>query len=165
MIQNKKTLRKTDLAFGAVLFVLALFFLGKSLQMNREAMDVFGSVLYTAPGFLPAIVSIILMILGLTLMISAWREGARLSIGDFRAAWGAMKSNTAIRIYGIVAMFGVYIFLLIGLLPFAVATFLYLFGFMLLFKAGHWLKLLFISALSSLAIVYVFQELVNIPLP
>ena len=167
MIQNKKTLRKADFITGLLLILGGGFFLYESLKMPWKGLS--GTFeegeFFTAPGFLPVVVTSILIILGACLTISALREGGRLTRDDFKKVIAAFKTVESKRLVVMALIIVFYVFGLISRVHFTLATFLYLAIFMFLFKAGSWYKVLLIAGLTAVVISYVFGNLMQIPLP
>lgn len=169
MIEDKKVLRKTDIVFGIILISVSLFFLCQSIKMPRTS-DILRAqnnreALLTSPGLFPIAVSSMLIVLGILLIISALREGAKLTKEDFTKfkAWFSQVESKNIMI--IFAILIVYTFGFLGRLPYVVSTFIYLSVFMYIFKATNWKMILLISALSTAIIAYLFGTIVMIPLP
>ena len=166
MIKNKQTLRKLDLVFSVVLFAFSLFFFVNALKMPRENLGSFGgNSVATAPGILPAIISGILMLLAVLLFVSAYKENARITREDLLKALAAVKSRQSLRIALVVLIVIVYAFLLLGNIPYSLATAVYLFVFMLVFKADKIWKLALISVITALCIWAFFGQVAMIPLP
>lgn len=160
MLLKEKKLRKADIVISLILISGSLFFFFKSLTMQVR-----NEPIYTSPGFLPALICIIIFGLSLHLLISAWKDGARINKEDIRAVISLFREEQTLRIIYMIIIFLVYIFILIRFFPFSIATFLYLLMFMYWFKAGSLLKILVISSISAYSISFIFGELVKIPLP
>jgi len=130
--------------------------------VRERNIDVFA---FTDPALLPTVVCGILIILGLLLILGALKEGARLNKVDFWAVVAWCRSEQTRRMWIIMGVFVIYIFVMLGRLPYVVSTFLFLAGFMFYFKAAKWWKILIISATTSAAIALGFGEFMLIPLP
>ena len=64
-----------------------------------------------------------------------------------------------------VVLMAVYTFILIEILPFWIATFLFMFLLMYFLDAGSLVKILLVSAASVALIVLLFQVCFRVPLP
>jgi len=167
MFERKETLRKADIIFGILIIATASLFLYLSLTMPIEGLKVKNKaeLAYTAPGLVPAVVCVILIVLGIFLIIGALREGARVRKTDFWAVIRWCRSMESRHMWVIIGLFIVYIFVMLGRLPYIVSTFLFLIGFMFYFKATKWWKILIISAVTTAAVALSFGEFMMIPLP
>ncbi|MCL2374172.1 MAG: tripartite tricarboxylate transporter TctB family protein [Treponema sp.] len=167
MFDKKENLRKSDIVFGVILVAASSFFLYRSRTMPTDVIrerniNVFA---FTDPALLPTVVCSILIVLGLLLILGALKEGARVNKADFFAIIAWCRSKQTQRMWVIIGILVVYIFILIGRLPYVAATFLFLVGLMFYFKASKWWKILVISALTTAAIALGFGEFMMIPLP
>lgn len=167
MIQDKKTLRKTDIAFGAFLIILSIFtfVLAYRMPVKTTGLIFSGQDFATAPGLLPMVISAILLLLGVILLVSAVREGARISRDDIRKVIARMKSPESGRMALICLIIIVYSFGLLKRIHFLAATFIYLAVFMFLFKAAHPAKIFILSVVTAGLIWFFFGKLAMIPLP
>ena len=167
MFEKKENLRKSDIVFGIILIVAASYFLYLSLTMPTEGLrERFAAQFaYTNPAILPIIVCSILIILGIFLIIGALREGARIKKADFSAIISWCRSKESLRMWFIIGLFIIYVFVMIGRLPYVVSTFLFLIGFMFFFKASKPWKILLISAIATAAVALSFGEFMRLPLP
>ncbi len=163
MINNKRILRKLDIVFGAVLVVLGIVFALQSYKMPWNGIS--GGGVMAAPGLLPLIVSLIIAVCGIILIVSAWKEGARISREDIKDVFRTLGSRQAIRIYIMLLIIGAYIFGLVGRIHFALATFIFLAAFFLYVRAGKWWSCLILAAVVAAVISYAFGTLLSIPLP
>jgi hypothetical protein len=120
---------------------------------------------YIAPGFLPTIVAVILMIMGLFLLINGLKSGGKISKKDIINIIQVIKSENFVKSVIMVALIIIYTFILIGRLPFFWATFIFLTISMLFLRATSWWRIILISAVASLVITYSFGTLARIPLP
>ncbi len=158
-------MRKTDLVFGTFLFIVSAYFFYESLLMHQDILPSTSKGAYTSPGVLPGVVSVIIMVLSLSLVISAWRSGARVKKIDLLNTIRVLKEKQSLRIILISFIFVIYIFGLIGNIPFYWATFIYIFVFMFLFQAGRFISMVLTAGVTSYLITYIFGTLINIPLP
>jgi len=163
---KKESLRKADVIFSIILICLSIYILIESLRMPVTGLK--GTVeqeFYIAPGFLPAIIAVILMIMGLFILINGLRSGGKISKKDIINIIQVIKSENFVKSVIMVALIIIYTFILIGRLPFFWATFIFLTISMLFLRATSWWRIILISAVASLIITYSFGTLARIPLP
>ena len=167
MIQDKKTLRKCDIVFGVFLVILsaAFFLLAFYMPVLAIGRTSAGPELSTAPGLMPMVISAALFLMGIILVVSALREGSRLSREDFKKAVAKIKAPESRRMVLMSLIIIVYAFGLLRRVHFLAATFIYLFVFMFLFKAAHPVKIVLISAVTAALIWFFFGQVALIPLP
>ncbi len=175
-------MRKKDFWSGLVLVLSALAFLAESLRLpwRDTGYDWFGS-----PGFVPAILACFLSLCGIRLMLRSRAEGAfydRLaampnpcacdapegtaeSAGEREPAVPAWMRYEPLRGALTVALCGAYVFLLMGRLPYIPATFLFLAGFILIFRGAGPVRAGVIGAAASVSIWFVFYKIFAVFLP
>jgi hypothetical protein len=120
---------------------------------------------YTAPGVVPAVVAALIVLLGSRLAIFAWRDGGRPERADLRRVAEHLKRPEAVRGASVAALLALYVFGVVGRVPFVAATFAFLVAFMLLFRAGAWWKVLLVAGSVTAAIAVLFERVARIPLP
>ncbi|MDP1533351.1 MAG: tripartite tricarboxylate transporter TctB family protein [Rubrivivax sp.] len=141
------------IALGALILVA-------SWRMDRfEAM---GGSLYTAPGLVPGLLGIALMLLGGLLAWRGWRARGRSAPGP-----GPLLNG---RIAGMLVLSLVYAAGLIGRVPFAPATALFVTLFTAIYAgsvspARRWGVALLAGALTTLLVVGVFERIFLVRLP
>lgn len=167
MIQDKKTLRKADMAFGTFLILLSVLSFIEAYRMPiKTTGTIFGGKnIATAPGLLPMVISMVLLILGMILVVSAIREGARITVRDLKKVVDAFKRPQSKRMELICLIIILYSFGLLKRIHFLAATFIYLFVFFLLFKAASPIKSFIISVVTAGLIWFFFGKIAMIPLP
>ena len=175
-------MRKKDFWSGLVLVLSALAFLAGSLRLpwRDTGYDWFGS-----PGFVPAILACFLSLCGIRLMLRSYAGGAFYdslaassnpcvcdtledaaeSAGEREPAIPAWMRSEALRGALTVALCGAYVFLLMGRLPYIPATFLFLAGFILIFRGAGPLRAGVIGAAASVSIWFVFYKIFAVFLP
>ena len=170
---SARTMVKADFVTGLIFFTLGVAVVVESLRMPRfEELDVNP---YTAPGMVPGILGAIILMLGAVLFVRAARAGGwRLAertpdAQPFLADPGARRLRLAI------ALCLLYAAGLVGRLPFWLATFLFVAGFVALFewplaadRSDRLRRVLFavvLGALISAATSIVFQEIFLVRLP
>ena len=122
---------------------------------------------YISPGFMPVIIAAALFLLAITLMRQSLNESSiKECLGRLREAIPrGLKSlrfrNTVIGL----AIFAVYIYVLIRLLPFWLASLILLFACFMYLKAAGIDKSAIISILSVAGIVLLFQIIFRVPMP
>lgn len=129
-----------------------------------------GSSIWTAPGMVPGMLGVALTILALILFsrtVSARRAGAVDETSGEPGAWR--------RVATVLGLCLLYAGVLVGRLPFWLATFLFAFAFIVIFELSevearmrwgrHVVIALIIAALTSGVISYIFQKILFVRLP
>lgn len=161
MSQSNKT-TTSDLIMGVILLAFGTYVIVEALGMKvyRTFLD--------APGFFPLILGIIFIVFGLMVFIAALAgggvEAARKTFRKDSLA-ALFLSSEAKRVVILTLIMVAYIFVLIGRVHFAIATFIYLVVTFFYLKSTTLVKNLLISAISALLISAVFQYVFKIPLP
>jgi putative tricarboxylic transport membrane protein len=152
---------RSDLRGGMGWVVFGVVILAASGSMDRfESM---GATLYTAPGFVPAMFGLALMLLGALL---AWR-GWRARRVDESAAGEALLNR---RVGVTLALTLLYAAVLVGRIPFWLATALFVATFTGIYADAlpPWRRALTAATagvLTTLAVVLVFERLFLVRLP
>jgi hypothetical protein len=159
-------LANMDLAGGVAVFCFGLFVFLSGVHMCFFAVTG-AKVWYYSPGFFPCFIGAVLMLASLILVLGKRRAGARLGKGAFTSADPPAARRGAWRLLLSVGLFALYVFVLIGTLPFVLATFLYLAVTMILFRRDGYpvWKLLLISAAAAGAVYLFFGVVASVPLP
>lgn len=157
---ERRRMNRADLVTGCVLAVLGLVIVYLSWTMPR--LEVRGVHPATVPGLVPGLLGFTLAICGAALSIKAWREG-RQEKGwrDLLTAFSTAEAGRFVVAAGI-ALF--YSLVLVGLLPFWLATAAFVFTFIFAFET--WLssapKPLLRSALWALVQAVIVGVLVTL---
>ncbi|WP_274423342.1 tripartite tricarboxylate transporter TctB family protein [Chelativorans sp. YIM 93263] len=131
---ERRRMNRADLATGCVLTILGLAIVYFSWSMPR--LEVRGIHPATVPGLVPGLLGLALAICGAVLGIKAWREG-RQEEGwrDFLHIFYTAEIGRVLVAAGLAL---VYSLVLVGLMPFWLATTVFLFFFILAFET--WLS-------------------------
>lgn len=161
---NKNTLRKLDVIFGFFLASVSVFFIIVSIKMPWDGIS--GGGIYAAPGLMPLIVAISIFFMSLSVAISAIKECGGIKREDVSHAIKSLKTIYTKRIFTMALIIVIYAFVLIGRIPFGIATFIYLCTFMILFrKDGKRWVCVVVSIVCAFLITFFFGNVINIPLP
>jgi len=120
---------------------------------------------FVAPGFLPLILSVGLIVMSLIILSIALRESDKIRFPGWGKVLSLFKSKDKLIMVAEIGLLLLYAFVLIGNIHFTLATFIYLFLAMSMVRAASWYKILIISGVVSIAITYVFGNLLKVPLP
>lgn len=156
-----------DFLTAVILMGVSIFAAVSGLLYWQKQKGIF----YESAGFMPVLIAVGLFLMALRLLLESLRHD---SVPSFVRRLGASLKQTA-RSRGVhkaivgLAIFGVYVFGLLGRLPFWLASFLAL-GAVLVFVRwdGKWqtaLKMLLIAALCVAGIVGLFQYAFEVPMP
>lgn len=162
MSDGGKTAR-SDLWGGAGWSVFGLLILGESLRMERYAA--MGAELYTMPGFVPGLLGGVVLLLGIALMLRGWwRRSEEAGQGDAPAP---LLNRRILLMLGFSITYAV---LLIGHVPFWLATALFVSAFVASFTPtqawGRRLAVALLAGVLTSAIVsLVFQQVFLVRLP
>lgn len=163
------TAARSDLRGGAGWVGFGLLILIGSWRMERfESM---GAQLYAMPGFVPGLLGGTLVLLGLVLMLRGWTRrrheaqiAAQIAPHDAAPLINRRIAATLVLTLG-------YAVLLIGRLPFWLATALFVAGFVALFappeqpRARRAVVALLAGAITSAVVTWVFQFVFLVRLP
>lgn len=164
---------KADFITGLILILLSLYVMVEAWQMPRlEHLKVHP---LSVPGLVPAFLASVLFIFGTVLVIrSILRGGHRMTFSGKSLL--QIFSNPGNKRLLLTAMLSIiYAVLMIGRLPFGLATGLFIFVFILLFewepdrnvtkRGRNILSAFLIAILSSIVITLVFERLFLVSLP
>lgn len=190
---EKKTLRRTDLAFSVLLMLISIYVFFQSISLffnpfGRDFARVSGDSIkdnivnwYTSPALLPFILAIVLFICAFFLFRNARKEGASFDFLKWRKIAALVKSRETHVCLIVVATLCLYIFALMPLcrqylnffptfqsFPFMIATFVYLAITMIIFNEKSLKKVLISLLVAAVAAAFIavgFGVLAMIPLP
>ena len=162
---------KADFVTGLVLIALGIATVVESLRMPRfEDLNIEP---YTVPGLVPGALGAVVLLLGAVLFLRAARAGGwRLGAGGAtRRTWSADPGSRRLALS--VALCLGYAGLLVGRVPFWLATFGFVLAFVILFEwplataPGERVRRLLIALVYALAVAVtlVFQEVFLVRLP
>jgi hypothetical protein len=146
-----------DLVQGVVWALGGGVIVHASWTMDR--LERHGAALYTAPGLVPGLLGLVLLVLGVVLAARAWRRNPPNS-GAAQMRWG----NTPLVL---VLCFG-YAVGLVGRVPFWLATFVFVSAFVALFEYPSRRRMALApvyGAATSLAVTYLFEAVFLVRLP
>lgn len=156
-----------DFLTSIILFIISVSAIVISIGYWKRS----GEVFYASPGFMPVIIASCLVLMSVILFTQSLR-GSSVSERCAQLAMAipaGLRSHKVWRAAGGLAVFAVYIFLLLGRLPFWLASFLVLAATLLYLNGKKELrtilKLLLIAAGSIAAIVLLFQVAFSVPMP
>jgi hypothetical protein len=165
---NKSTLRRADLVTGILLLVVAIVGFYMSWQYMQDSLSR-DTAWYKSAGLFPMIITFFLGVCSLLLLQIAKKDGAKfdfLTNEKLRVLMATKSFQIAIVIIGWLAA---YIFILIPLLHYMLATFIFLTLFMLYFEEERNPKkimiILIICICATAALTFGFGQLAQVPLP
>jgi len=166
-MDDKKELRRNDLIASLVLLATSIFVVVDSTRMTFfvKIPGVEKEGWFVAPGFLPLILGLGLIVMSLIMISIALKEGGKLAFPGWEKFRNYFKSKDELIMAAEIGLLFLYTFVLIGNIHFAVASFIYLVLAMVIVRAISWYKILTISGVVSIAVAYLFGNLFKIPLP
>lgn len=166
-MEDKRDLRRNDLIASLVVLVTSIFVLGDSIRMiffvKVPAIEEAGW--FVAPGFFPLILAVGLILMSLIMLSISLREGGKGAFPGWEKVRSSFRSKDELIMVAEIALLFFYVFVLIGNIHFAIASFIYLVLAMWIVRATSWYKILIISGVVSIAVAYLFGNLFKIPLP
>lgn len=154
---------RVDLASAAAWIAVGAAIVTGSWTMDR--LERYGATFYSAPGLVPGLLGLVLLVLGVLLALRAVREGAlrRGAPGlsaEMREGWGGTSA--------VLALCLAYAVGLIGRVPFWLATFLFVTVFIAAFEYPERRRMALApvyGAATSLVVTYLFQSVFLVRLP
>lgn len=146
-----------DFVAGLVIFAISLYTLIASIRMPYYG----DAGAFSSPGLTPGLISLFMLVLSAVLMLRSRRF--RL---PFTLAAPSVEARRVLTVFGLVFLY----VLVMPWIGYALATFLMLFTFQVIFVARRDLKFLLIwagglSLVLTAALYYVFGQIFLIPLP
>jgi hypothetical protein len=164
--EQKLSIRDIDIILGIVFFIVFGWTAWQSILMSKERIEKEMATLYTAPGLMPFIISILILICTAYVLIYSFKHGGRIRTTEYplilKNCVSQKKGRSTLWVFFLVF---VYVFFLIGNLPFIPATLIYVLFSLFLFKAGKPFILLIIGTLFSVGVVYFFAQIVGTAFP
>lgn len=158
---------KRDLVSSIVIFGIGVFSMIHGGLMPVAQLTGSPDLWYVAPGIFPVLTGAVLALLAVVLFVRAVRNGGLLGPEDMQAIRHYFTTREFFKLAAAIGFMAIYIFVLIGRLPYYLASFVYLAGNMAVFrKTGYaWWKIPVICVIAVAAITYGFGTLARIPLP
>jgi len=162
---------RADLIGGIAWTTFGVAIVIASVRMDR--LDQFGATLYTAPGLVPGLIGALLALLGLALVLRSLRRRA----GDapvLQASQSPKEQSPLVRTAVATVLALVYMLVLIGRMPFPIATAMFVFAFIMMFgvsptAAGGLARRAVVAAVTAIAtaaiVTLVFQYIFLVRLP
>jgi len=168
-----RPLVRADLITGVILLVFGLAVLAESYGMPRlEERNINP---WTAPGIVPGVLAIVIVILGAALALRSLAAGALRARSPLSEEEATEARAATVRLFTCGALCLVYATVLVGRLPFWLATALFVFAFIVAFEwnsadngATRLRRIGFaaaIAAATAIVIPYVFEYLFLVRLP
>lgn len=159
-IQGKEHL---DFITSIILIVICITAIIASFGYYKTSRSIF----YESPGFMPTVIAVSIMLCSVFMFYSSIKgssvsERTAQLTASFRLA---LKSRRLWNSVAALLIFGVYIFFLLKIFPFWLASFIMLCFTFFYTNATSAIKILIISALSVGGIILLFQVAFNVPLP
>lgn len=172
-------MRRADMYAGLIIIAVAAAFGAGSLAMPWKESE-WG--IYAAPGLVPLLLSVLLIITGLVLVIRSvtakgFYEGLEKAAAadvaatideseDFSEKGNVSKAVPEWkRIVLTIFLVSIYIFILLGRLPYMLATGIFVAVFILAFRGGGIVKAVLTGGLTAVAVWLVFEKIFIVRLP
>lgn len=164
---EKQHLRRADLVTSIIIFVFAVFVFANAVMLMNDTLGK-GKDWFVSAGLFPMIISVMLALCAFLLFSKARKDGARLDFFKVDKIKNLAKSREFQVACIVIGLLAVYIFILLPLLVYWAATFIYLYSFMLIFgkrTLKGFIVMTIVAVLSTIALTYGFGTLAMIPLP
>lgn len=170
--EETKSMRDKDVLFGIILILSSCSLIVYSLMISLEAMETMDVEFYIAPGFSVMVIGIALLVLSISLVITALRQGGGLSWLTPAKLIRIFKSKPFWQTLAVFFYLFLYMWAFWGKVPwlnvrvpFWFTTFIFLNLMMITFRATKIVYVLLISGLTSFLVYFAFGFLAHIPLP
>ena len=158
---DKKNLRSGDIVTSIALILLSLFVAWHSIALLRANPD---RRFYMSAGLMPLVFSILLIVISVSVIFIAVREGGTLELFAPSRIFEALRSSKGLKTIFVLAWLLFYIVGLLELFPYLLATFIFLFVLICVFY-GRLVPAILISAVTAAVITFAFGSIAGIPLP
>lgn len=131
----------------------------ESVKMSKEAIENGTAKLYSAPGLLPFVIAFFTIILSVFILIHYSKKRPNKKI-KLKQLYESLKNPLIV--FGLLFL---YIYILIPKVPFVISTIIFTSLIMTVFNAASILKIIIISLIYSLMVVYFFIKVVGVNFP
>ena len=162
-VTSKDNIKHLDFITSIVLMLVCIVYSVMAYGYYVKSKSPF----YASPGFMPIIIAVSLFLLSLSLMLQSLKNSSlKENIRRFLEAIPRGVKSIRFRqsIIGL-AIFWVYIFVLMRFLPFWLSSLILVFSSFLFLKAAKPVKSAIIAILSVGGIVLLFQFIFRVPMP
>ncbi|HPZ15455.1 MAG TPA: tripartite tricarboxylate transporter TctB family protein [Sphaerochaeta sp.] len=120
-----------------------------------------------SPGLLPIILGALLLILSLVLFFKTLKESSLAARTTTLALWfkDAAKNKDIQMMVGGMVIMAIYSFLLVGLLPYWIASTVFLIALMSFLRASKFLTIVLVALIAVGSVILLFQVGFNVSLP
>jgi hypothetical protein len=164
METDRKSWYTCHILFSIALILASIYIIIDSLHMSIPMIKNGQATIMDMPGLSPIICSVLLIILSLVMIRSAWRSGGTLKHLVSAEVRKALTGREAITVYKVFALLLLYVYVLMPFLPYWASTFVFMVVFMLSFHVFSW-KTILISISTALSIMVIFGKLFGVNLP
>ncbi len=153
-----RTIRRADLIVSTILIIGGLWFAYDSFMMSYKTIKDGHATIATSPGLFPFIISLLIVLTSCSVLVNAIRSGASLAFltPRFLKSWMASFENWTPLI--VMGYFVMYVFILIGRIPFIFATLAFGIAMMATFRATKLIWIVVINVLYAVFVIYCFSN-------
>ena len=156
--EKTRTIRRADLVISTILILGGVWLAYDSFMMSWQTIKAGHATISTSPGLFPLIISILIVLTSASVLRNAIRSGASLRFLTPAAIkrWAADFGNWTPLI--VMAYFLIYVFGLVGRIPFFYATLAFGVSMMTTFKATRLVWIVLINVLYAAFVIYCFTN-------
>jgi len=156
--QKTRHIRCGDLIISPLMIVGGIWFAYDSYLMSHAAIAAGNATIPTAPGLMPFVVSTLVVLCSIFVFVNALRSGADLSFLRWQRLTPVLTDRGNLTAPIVMGLFATYVFVLIGTVPFLVATVAFGVTMMAIFKATKWRWIVVINAIYAVFVIYCFTN-------
>lgn len=158
-MENNKSL---NVMLSIILTIMSCFILFESFRIFKDE----GVEFYASAGFMPAFLSILLLICSIILFVKNTKEdGAGKVFRDLNAVLkNTVKSGQTIKTVSGIAILALYTFILVPVFPFWMSGIIFLVFIMWYLNAASFVKVIIVSSTFVACVYIVFKVIFNVPL-
>lgn len=152
-----------DFLTSLVLIAVSAYIAAAGFGIYQDA----GEPMYVSPGLFPIVLGIALALCSVFLLLQSLKGGGASARCAELKQWAGtvLKEPTCISMLIGTLIMGIYTYLLLSLLPFWLASLLFMILLMMYLNSGSVVKILLISGGAVAGVVALFQVLFRVPLP
>lgn len=160
-----------NISLDVLTSIILIFISAIGIVLSIEYFRTSGEKFYASPGFMPTIICSVLILLNLIQLVRSLKTKNLIeNMKDLKKGFlSSIVSKDVHKMNMGILAFAIYIFILLGNLPFWLASFIVLFAVLMFLKFDKTIKSAFvlalIASLSIGAIIILFQVTFKVPMP